>query len=65
MLTNQDIDDAINTTKSFLVQSEVFLSSMDEARRTCQICHKRPRDLNGRIGVIPDAGGAKYATGAS
>ena len=43
ILTKTELEATINATKQFLQDAEVFLSSMDEARQTCQICHKRPR----------------------
>ena len=46
MLTNEDIEAAMNATKQFLKDSERFLSSMDEERRTCQICHTRTREFD-------------------
>ena len=46
MLTNEDIEAAMNATKQFLKDSERFLSSMDEERRTCQICHARTREFD-------------------
>ena len=46
MLTNEDIEAAMNATKQFLKDSERFLSSMDVERRTCQICHTRTREFD-------------------
>ena len=46
MLTDQEIATAINTTNNFLAKAERFISSMDEVRQTCQICHARRREFD-------------------
>ena len=46
MLTNHDIEAEMNGANHYLQEAERFLSSMDEERRTCQICHTRTREFD-------------------
>jgi hypothetical protein len=46
VLINHDIEAEMNAANHYLQEAERFLSSMDEERRTCQICHRRPREFD-------------------